>query len=473
MKGFLQLLQSQYKTEYVEIAHTELENALTTLEDLLQIARPDIDEPSEEINLYILLESMLTLFQDQVYRVEVKRNFQDREQTMFGRTNQLKKAFFNVLKNAFEAIEDKGSITITHALREDRIHLEISDTGMGMPEKTLGQLGNPFYSTKSKGTGMGLTQVYNTVYGHGGTIDVKSRPGEGTTFSFAFPVNHHTKTEVIALDLTYTKGQSMKQFFLDNRETFFSLLLSEENTFQELFSAIKKDANIDLNQKTEQIITNILDQRPHELVVLARDEGLLWAKHSLNIGLKLEWMQALRRIMWEFFYSYDKQTGKEASHEGFYELERTINKALDTYHINFFSSYTKYKDEILQSHRNMVEDLSVPIIPLSPSVAVLPLIGTVDTFRAKKIQEKILQKIGNHKIDRLIIDLSGVVYMDTAVVAHVFKIVEGMSIMGCTAVITGVRPEIANTLVNLGISFSGKIETRGTLEKALEEVFVK
>jgi anti-anti-sigma factor len=106
------------------------------------------------------------------------------------------------------------------------------------------------------------------------------------------------------------------------------------------------------------------------------------------------------------------------------------------------------------------------------NLAVLPLVGTIDTFRTQRIQEITLEKISLNKTEKLIIDLSGVIYMDTAVVSHLFKIVDGIEMMGCKAVITGIRSEIANTMINLGVSFAGKVETRGTLEKALEQVFV-
>ena len=81
-----------------------------------------------------------------------------------------------------------------------------------------------------------------------------------------------------------------------------------------------------------------------------------------------------------------------------------------------------------------------------------------------------LHQIETHKIRSLIIDMSGVVCLDTMVVQHLFKILDGISYMGCTAIITGIRAEIANTMVNLGISLNDRIETKRTLQQALEEL---
>ena len=111
----------------------------------------------------------------------------------------------------------------------------------------------------------------------------------------------------------------------------------------------------------------------------------------------------------------------------------------------------------------------MPVIQLTDSIAILPIVGTLDTLRAKKIQENVLVQIYQLKLKRIIIDLSGVPYMDTAIVSHLFKIVNGIAIQGCKATITGIRPEITNTMVELGIAFHDKAETRGTLQQALEE----
>lgn len=67
------------------------------------------------------------------------------------------------------------------------------------------------------------------------------------------------------------------------------------------------------------------------------------------------------------------------------------------------------------------------------------------------------------------VDVSGVAYIDKAAVGHVFRIAEGIAILGCKAIVTGIRPEIANIMVDMGISISGQVEIQSTLQKAIEE----
>ena len=93
----------------------------------------------------------------------------------------------------------------------------------------------------------------------------------------------------------------------------------------------------------------------------------------------------------------------------------------------------------------------------------------MDTYRAKRLQEKTLREIEKNKFKKIIIDLSGVAYLDTAVVAHMFKIIDGFRLLGCNAVVTGIRSEVANTMIELGVALNDKVETRADLQQALED----
>ena len=89
-------------------------------------------------------------------------------------------------------------------------------------------------------------------------------------------------------------------------------------------------------------------------------------------------------------------------------LERQINNIIDLFIETYTASYVKYKDDLLKSHREIVEELSVPIIPLAEKVCILPIVGNIDSYRAKKIREKTLQRVSDLKVKQLIIDISGV-----------------------------------------------------------------
>ncbi|WP_165763705.1 ATP-binding protein [Halalkalibacter urbisdiaboli] len=468
VKGFLQLLKEESPHRYIDVAFSELENALTTMENLLHVSKPDLkDEPIVKINLCTELESILYLFQDQTYRVKVKKKFRDTDTVIYGKRNLLKKAFFNLLKNAFEAIPDKGEIIVTYQLHDEKLAVTISDTGVGIPEEKINLLGTPFFTSKSEGTGMGLTQVFSTIYDHSGEIEVTSELGQGTTFQIYFPVQLKTIERVNYMDLSYIENQTFSEFFTNNKQEFDNLLYIQG---KELLESLKESNQVDdklIMESTNTIISLLNEQNEYGLTMHAKEQGRIWAQHDLELILILDWLQLLRKAYWDILFNYYQHI--ELNKEEFFELERNINYYLDTFLKHFSSSFHEYKNELLMSQRELINELSVPVIPLTDTMAILPIVGTIDTMRAKQIQENVLMQTYELKLKHIIIDLSGVPYMDTAVVGHIFKIINGISIQGCNSTITGIRPEITNAMVELGIELHKKVETMGTLQQAIEE----
>jgi len=188
VKGFFQLLQKELTHSYFPIIVEELDSAIKTLNNLLQVAKPDFDnENNVTINLCSELDSLIFLFQEKLYNVTVTKLFQDSDKEIIGKKNLILKAFFNIIKNAVEAIEGKGEIVVEHYYRNGSVHVKIQDSGVGIPKEQIRMLGTPFFSTKTEGTGMGLTQVFTTIHEHGGHVDVESELRKGTTFYVQLP----------------------------------------------------------------------------------------------------------------------------------------------------------------------------------------------------------------------------------------------------------------------------------------------
>lgn len=467
VKGFLDLLKEKQPHEYIDIALGELDQALVTMQNLLNVVKPNMDnEPYTYLNITVELESILYLFQNQQYRIEVKTDFRDTNVRIYGKQNQIKRALFNLIKNAFEAIPNEGVIIVRHFRQDDKLFISISDTGVGIPEDKMDLLGTPFYTSKETGTGMGLAQVFSTVYDHDGKVHVQSEVDVGTIFTLEFPIIERTEIGVEDLNLTYTEGQSFSDFFEANKQNFINSLQSQ---VQNLFNHIRDVDGIDeeyITNHLKKIVRLLNDFDEFGLVMHAKESGKNWAKFDLDLILKLEWFQAIRKVYWDFLYNY--YNNKEIVQRDLFELERKVNNNMDILLKHFAASYTEYKDYLISAQSELIEDLNVPIIPLTDSMAVLPIVGTVDTKRARSIQRNVLDEIYQQNIKRIIIDLSGVTYMDTAVLGHLFNIINGIRIQGCKATLTGVRPEITNTIVELGIELHEKIDTMGTLKQAIQ-----
>ncbi|WP_419884027.1 STAS domain-containing protein [Peribacillus sp. B-H-3] len=271
---------------------------------------------------------------------------------------------------------------------------------------------------------------------------------------------------------TYNNREDIKDFITENRQLFEEKLLSEAVNVAEKINDILRTGNIDLLKNAERLVIYIVESNKKELTDFARKEGIAWAQHSLTLSFKLEWVQAIRRTLWEFLYQFELKKLKPSERENFFSLEKRINDSIDQFLNNFFISYSDYKDELISKQRKNVEHLSVPIIPISEQVAILPLIGSIDSYRMATIEEKVLNDIARFKIQSLIMDLSGITDMDVEVIDKFQKVLDGINMMGCTAVITGLRAELVRKMIHLGISFDRKAVTKGTLQQTVQD-FIK
>jgi rsbT co-antagonist protein RsbR len=114
-----------------------------------------------------------------------------------------------------------------------------------------------------------------------------------------------------------------------------------------------------------------------------------------------------------------------------------------------------------------LQELSAPLIPVFDNITVMPLVGTIDTERAKRIMENILQGVVRHRAEVVLIDITGVPVVDTMVAHHIIQASEAVRLVGAKCLLVGIRPEIAQTIVNLGIDLS-QVITKNSLQKGIE-----
>lgn len=274
------------------------------------------------------------------------------------------------------------------------------------------------------------------------------------------------------MKLAYEKDDGVKEFINKNKEIFKEKLLSEAVNVRSKIEEILLIGNIDLLNNANKLTVYIVEEREEELISFAKQEGVVWATHALTLSFKLEWVHAIRRTIWDFFFHYNNFTNQSQEVKEFFNLEKKINDQIDTFLNTFIVSYSDYKDKLIRRQKEMVEDLSVPIIPITPTVCILPLIGSIDSFRTQIIEEKVLIEIGRLRIQTLIMDLSGIAKMEANVIDNLMKIIDGTSMMGCKTTITGLRPEIVREVINLGLSFDKNVETKGTLQQALKDYLI-
>lgn len=270
-----------------------------------------------------------------------------------------------------------------------------------------------------------------------------------------------------SVDTTYT----LKDFFKENKQIFESRLLSEAVNVKDKIDEILRIGNIDLVNNANILVVYIIDGEDSNLKKFAEREGIAWATHAIALSFKLEWVQAIRRTLWSFIEKY-YEVSEEKKVKDFFYLEQEINNRVDDFLNSFFISYSTYKDSLITAQKELVENLSVPIIPIDASICILPLIGKIDSNRIGIINEKILTEVAKLRIHTLIMDLSGVAGMESESIVELKKIIDGTSMMGCTTVITGLRKEIVGEMTKNGLSFNPQTKTLATLQQALSEHFI-
>ncbi|PLS18800.1 RsbT co-antagonist protein RsbRB [Bacillus sp. M6-12] len=149
---------------------------------------------------------------------------------------------------------------------------------------------------------------------------------------------------------------------------------------------------------------------------------------------------------------------------------QTIIKLFSEVMTWFTKENFKHSQRQLEAQQEMIRELSAPVISLNQNTALLPLIGDIDTARAKFLLENTLHQCAKKNINHLFIDLSGVVVIDTMVAQQIFQMIEGLNLLGVHSTLSGLRPEIAQTAVQLGLSFDN-VSVTSTLEKAINQLF--
>ncbi len=131
-----------------------------------------------------------------------------------------------------------------------------------------------------------------------------------------------------------------------------------------------------------------------------------------------------------------------------------------------FETYAKAREEVISNQAEQLLELATPVVKLWHGVVALPLVGTLDSARAQVVMEKLLQTLVDTGSEYAIIDITGVPAVDTQVAQHLLKTIVAARLMGAECIISGIRPQIAQTIVALGIEF-GDIATKATLADAL------
>ena len=153
-----------------------------------------------------------------------------------------------------------------------------------------------------------------------------------------------------------------------------------------------------------------------------------------------------------------------------YEDSLKISKIIDNMAILTFEGFIKGREDVISRQTDEITEISTPVIRVWDGVVALPIIGTLDSARTQVVMENLLQQIVDTGSTIAILDISGVPAVDSLVAQHLIKTVSATRLLGAECIISGIRPEIAQIVVHLGIDLSNII-TKSTLASALQTAF--
>lgn len=191
LKGFLQLIQSGEtdKESYYTIMAQEFTRIEIILNELLLLAKPQAKQ-LETYDLNLILKQVINILEPQclIENVQIHSKLEQAPLYIDCDENEIKQVFINLIKNGIDAMSGGGELIIHSKKKDDHAVVEVIDQGIGIPKEKLEKLGQPFFTTKEKGTGLGLMVTFGIIENIGGHVVVESELNKGTTFQVKVPI---------------------------------------------------------------------------------------------------------------------------------------------------------------------------------------------------------------------------------------------------------------------------------------------
>ena len=228
-------------------------------------------------------------------------------------------------------------------------------------------------------------------------------------------------------------------------------LREQSTTFVQLLQRASSNGSIETMQGQEW--NEIRDL----LTTVSRSRGLQGMTPSETATFVFSFKKPL-------FARIKKELGNNA--ESLADEMWTASELIDRLGLFTTEAYQKTREEVISRQQQELLELSTPVVKLWEGVLALPLIGTLDSSRTQVVMESLLQRIVETGSDVAIIDITGVPTVDTLVAQHLLKTVTAARLMGAECIISGIRPQIAQTIVHLGVELGG-VTTKSNLADAL------
>ncbi|ENH96393.1 RsbR family protein [Gracilibacillus halophilus YIM-C55.5] len=254
--------------------------------------------------------------------------------------------------------------------------------------------------------------------------------------------------------------ETLRRIVIENSDEISKKWLEEitERRKKDYTSTISEDLFQSTNREFVNVIFSSINRQQDTEVLNDFSERLIhlgWPLSYITDGL-----QIFRRVTIDYILSQSEQVDTEH----FSRILRVVDDWVEPIINQLVNEYSGSWEHTVSLQRMALQELSAPLIPVMDNITIMPLIGTIDTERAKLIMENLLDGVIKNNAEVVLIDITGVPVVDTMVAHHIIQAAEAVRLIGATCILVGIRPEIAQTIVNLGIDLS-KFPTKSSLRK--------
>ncbi|MDI2587557.1 STAS domain-containing protein [Psychrobacillus sp. NEAU-3TGS] len=270
-------------------------------------------------------------------------------------------------------------------------------------------------------------------------------------------------------------NEQLYEYLINNSRNITERWFAEKDNFTGAFYSNNSNPQIDdiLLEQHALTIKTVVSAFLEEKGSL-EEQQLLWAEtvaksrieNNTPIHEVIEALNKTRETIWGYIDLFAKEHDEVVTKTDIIKWSVIYNTSFDHLIYLFSEKYYKLSNNRLTAQQTLINELGTPVIPILERVAVLPIVGDIDTSRAKALLQEVPQKCSALGIEQLFIDISAVPIMDTMVANEMFQLMDILNLLGIQTFMSGIRPEIAQTSIQLGLDFSS-IPTFSSLKQAL------
>jgi len=269
---------------------------------------------------------------------------------------------------------------------------------------------------------------------------------------------------------------ALQDFLFSRREWMLAELAHRARQQSQGYAAFNQEDLLATMNTTIEVLAEAIgtqDQLP--FIAYAEALGEMRALEGFTLTDVLIAINNFRSLTWEVFEAFvAEQPDCTIKHARIVEdlLEQFKRAMITSFNLTYLQLHHQLRDqaEQLSAQQQTIRELSTPILPLYEGILVLPLVGAIDSFRAGQIMERLLTAIAERQSDIVIIDITGVPVIDTAVANYLLQTARAAQLIGAQVILVGIGPEIAQTIVQLGVDL-GRLTVGANLQNGIELAF--